>query len=66
MATSEAIAKSCGCYLGFCTAETLLDALTEATMKGDAERVDWLGEAYRRKAVVCQGGWRATPPKEDR
>jgi hypothetical protein len=54
--------KACGCFVGFCRAETLLDALTREIMAG-RERPD-LRQAYREQAERCVGGWRAIPPKE--
>lgn len=57
--------KPCGCFVGFCRAETLLEALTEATIRG-WENAAALERAYRAQAERCVGGWRAVPPKEGR
>lgn len=47
--------KACGCSVGFCRAETLLDALTREVMAG-RNRPD-LEEAYRAKESECCGGF---------
>lgn len=55
--------KACGCYVGFCRAETLLDALTEAVMVSNVVVVGQLQRAYDEQAAKCVGGFRATPPR---
>lgn len=51
-------AKACGCSVGFCRAETLLDVLAREVMSG-RNRPD-LESAYRAKAADCCGGFRIT------
>lgn len=50
--------KACGCLVGFCRADTLLDALTRSVMSGQVP--EGLEEAYRAKAANCCGGFRLT------
>jgi hypothetical protein len=56
--------KPCGCSIGFCRAETMLDALTWLVMAAipntPPAQLDALDDAYRAKAAECCGGFRIT------
>lgn len=66
-ARSRGTVKACGCFVGFCRAETLLDALTAKIMAHDTEAsIASLQAAYDEQAAKCCGGFRAVPPREDR